>query len=126
MTRYNVTAWCNVAHYATFNVEAPSLSAALDKAREQAQDEHALACHGDAADWNAFQIYPSADESQTRTYFEPSRRIEMAAPALLDALLNIKRLAEKSGDHEADPFALLDLIAGEVHTALAQATGGAI
>lgn len=41
-------------------------------------------------------------------------------PEWLDVLLNIKRLAEKSGDYEADPFALLDLIAGEVHAALAQ------
>ncbi len=43
-------------------------------------------------------------------------------PELLDALLNVKRLAEKSGDHEADPFALLDLIADEARAVLAKAT----
>jgi hypothetical protein len=44
-----------------------------------------------------------------------------AAPALLDALLDIKRLAGKSGDHEADPFTLLDLIADIALTALSNA-----
>jgi hypothetical protein len=43
-------------------------------------------------------------------------------PHWLDALLDIKRLAEKSGDHEADPFALLDLIADETRAAISQAT----
>lgn len=56
-----------------------------------------------------------ADEEEANRSAEP--------PAdLLDTLLNIKILAQKSGDHEADPFALLDLIAGEVQSALAKAT----
>jgi len=42
---------------------------------------------------------------------------------LFDVLLDIKRLAEKSGDHEADPFALLDSIADRVRTAIAIVTG---
>jgi hypothetical protein len=42
---------------------------------------------------------------------------------LFDALLDIKRLAEKSGDDEADPYALLDLIADRVRTAIAQTKG---
>ena len=42
---------------------------------------------------------------------------------LFDALLDIKRLAEKSGDDEADPHALLDLIADRVRTAIAQTKG---
>jgi hypothetical protein len=37
---------------------------------------------------------------------------------LLDTLLNVKRLAEKSGDEETDPFALLDLIADEARAAI--------
>jgi len=45
-----------------------------------------------------------------------------ALTRLLDALLNIKRLAQKSGDHEADPFALLDLISYEAQSALAKVT----
>jgi len=40
-------------------------------------------------------------------------RLIAASPKLLDALLNIKRIAGKSGDHGACPFALLDLIADE-------------
>jgi hypothetical protein len=47
-------------------------------------------------------------------------------PEWLDALLDIKRLAEKSGDHEADPFALLDLIADRAHSAIAKPNGGTI
>lgn len=43
-------------------------------------------------------------------------------PDWLDALLDIKRMAGKSGDHEADPFALLDLIADRVRAAINKAT----
>jgi len=49
-------------------------------------------------------------------------RLVSKLPELLDTLLNVKRLAEKSGDDEADPFALLDLIADEARAALAKAT----
>jgi hypothetical protein len=52
--------------------------------------------------------------------FEPVR-LQKAAASLFDTVLNVKRLAEKSGDQEADPFALLDLIAYEVHAAIAKA-----
>jgi hypothetical protein len=45
---------------------------------------------------------------------------------LLDALLDIKRLAEKSGDHETDPFALLDLIAERARSAITRAKGDVI
>ena len=42
--------------------------------------------------------------------------------SLLNTLLDIKRLAGKSGDHEVDPFTLLDLIADAVRPAIAVAT----
>ena len=45
-----------------------------------------------------------------------------AATELLDALFDIKHLAEKSGDSETDPYALLDMIAHEARTALVNAT----
>jgi len=45
---------------------------------------------------------------------------------LLDSLLDIKRLAEKSGDAETEPFTLLDLIAYHAHSAIASATADAI
>ena len=46
-------------------------------------------------------------------------RLIASVPVLFDALLDIKRLAGKSGDDEADPFALLDLIAERARAALA-------
>jgi hypothetical protein len=49
-----------------------------------------------------------------------------AVPEWLDALLDVKRLAEKSGDQETDPFALLDLIADRARAAIANTNGGAI
>lgn len=52
----------------------------------------------------------------------PNARLIAASPKLLDALLNIKRLAGKSGDDEADPFALLSLIASEALAAIHYAT----
>lgn len=45
-----------------------------------------------------------------------------AAAGMLDTLFDIKRVAEKSGDSEADPSALRDLIADEARTALLNAT----
>jgi hypothetical protein len=50
-------------------------------------------------------------------------RLIKESPQLLDALLNIKCLAEKSGDHEADPFTLVDLIADEARAAVLKALG---
>jgi hypothetical protein len=53
---------------------------------------------------------------------EQHARLISAAPQSLDALLDIKRLAEKCGDQEADPFALLDLIAEKARAAIKKAT----
>ena len=44
------------------------------------------------------------------------------AALFLDALLDIKRLAEKSGDDDTDPFALSDLIADRARTAIHPST----
>jgi hypothetical protein len=49
-------------------------------------------------------------------------RLIASSPKLLDALLNIKRIAGKSGDSDIDPYALLDLIAAEALSALTHAT----
>ena len=48
-------------------------------------------------------------------------RLIKESPQLLDALLDIKRMAKKSGDDEADPFTLLDLIADKTRAAIARA-----
>jgi len=64
-------------------------------------------------------IEGDTEYTQSRVIDFQSARVIDGAPRLLDALLDIKRLAEKSGDHEADPFSLLDMIASEARAALA-------
>jgi hypothetical protein len=56
---------------------------------------------------------------------EDHARLITAAPLMQDSLLDIKRLAEKSGDHYTDPFALLDLIAEYARAAILKAAGRA-
>jgi hypothetical protein len=52
-------------------------------------------------------------------------RLIAAVPELLDCLLDIKHLAEKSGDSEAaEPFTLLDMIAYKVRETVAGIMGG--
>ena len=85
MTIYEVTAWCSFPHYTTFEVEARSFAEALRKAQQQAPEEDPEPCDGATAEWDEFQIHPTDDEAKSRTYFEPSRRAEMAAGHLLEA-----------------------------------------
>jgi hypothetical protein len=56
------------------------------------------------------------------TEYKKSRTVDFEPQLLLDTLLDIKRLAGKSGDQDADPFALLDMIAGKALTAIRRAT----
>ena len=56
---------------------------------------------------------------------EANKRLIAASTELLDALLDIKRLAGKSSDSDAEPFALLDMIADRTRVAIALAEGGA-
>ena len=51
-----------------------------------------------------------ADIYNEHDWAKANARLLRASPDMLDALLDIKRLAGKSGDHEADPWTLLDLI----------------
>jgi hypothetical protein len=85
MTIYHVTAWCSFPHYTTFEVEARSFAEALRKAQQQAPEEYAEPCNGGAVEWDEFQIHPKDGEAKSRTYFEPTRRAEMAAGRLLRA-----------------------------------------
>jgi hypothetical protein len=94
MTTYQVTAWCGLPHYTTFEVEARSLAEALRKAKQQAPEEYAEPCDGAAIEWDDFQIHVKGDERRVRTYFEPSRRIEMAAECLLLAAQFVLPLLE--------------------------------
>jgi hypothetical protein len=72
---------------------------------------------------NAVKIHEHArDLFETERADDRDRTSAETSPAWRDALLNIKRLAEKSGDDDADPFALLDLIAAEARTVLLKST----
>ena len=55
---------------------------------------------------------------------DANKRLITASTELLDALLDIKRLAGKSGDAEVDPFTLLDMIADRTRAAITGTVGG--
>jgi hypothetical protein len=86
MPRYDVTAWCSLPHYTTFEVEAPSIEEALAKARTQAADEPAQPCDGGSYEWDEFEIRSADDDGETICHLEPERAAEIAAPALLNAV----------------------------------------
>jgi hypothetical protein len=74
-----------------------------------------------------FRIFPYEDPenyiAETNEHLpgdvqERHARMIVSAPALFDALLDIKRLAGKSDDRGYDPFTLLELIAERALTAL--------
>jgi hypothetical protein len=85
MTKYEVTAWCSLPHYTTFEVEADSIEEALAKARIQANDEYPEACNGPSYEWNEFEL-SADDDPKTLRHLEPERAAEITAPELLDAL----------------------------------------
>jgi hypothetical protein len=99
MITYHITAWCSFPHYATFEVEARNRKDALEKARQQAQDEDAEPCDGGSTDWDEFEIRLGDDDAKPRTHLEPSKRVEAAAQPLLDAarfaLPVLERLASR-------------------------------
>jgi len=103
MTRYNVTAWCDFPHYATFEVEAPSPAAALRKARKQVLQEYPEPNDGHTFEWNEFQIDSDSDSGKSLTYFDPLKRVKMAAQDLLSALERTSFLLRRihEGDHHA-------------------------
>jgi len=85
MTTYQVTAWCVVPHYTTFDVHAGNIAEALEKARNQAQEEYGEPCDGAKCDWDEFEIVSDNAGEQLR-HLEPARRTENAAQELLDQL----------------------------------------
>jgi hypothetical protein len=84
MTIYQVTAWCSVPHYTTFEVEAANLRQALNKAIEQAANEYPEPCGGAIFEWDEFEV-ESANGACRRRRIEPSRLVEIAADDLLRA-----------------------------------------
>ena len=86
MTTYTVTAWCNVAHYTTFEVDAGSIDEALKKGRIQAREECGEPCSDAEYEWDEFEVFAESDETAFAKHIEPSRLAEIAASALLAAL----------------------------------------
>ena len=85
MTTYEVTAWCSVPHYTTFEVDAATLGEALDKAADQAASEYPEPCGGAAFEWDEFEVTSARDASHSRRRVEPARLVEIAADDLLRA-----------------------------------------
>jgi hypothetical protein len=85
MPTYQANAWCSFPHYTTFEVDARSPKEALRKARQQVSEEYPEPCNDGVLEWDEFEICPNCDDAKSRTYFEPSRRAEMAAQYLLRA-----------------------------------------
>jgi hypothetical protein len=86
MTTYEVTAWCIVPHYTTFDVDAGSLGEALEKAKLQAKDEYGEPCDGGECDWDEFEIFSEGDGDESVRHLEPLRLANNAAPELLEQL----------------------------------------
>ena len=85
MPRYDVTAWCSMPHYTTFEVKADSLEEALAKARTRVEDEYPEPCNGGSYDWDEFEVCAAGSDEYIR-HLAPERAAEIAAPRLLDAL----------------------------------------
>jgi hypothetical protein len=85
MTTYNVTAWCSLPNYTTFEVEAESVEDALAKAKTQAKDECPEPCNGPSYDWDEFEICAD-DASEYIRCLKPERAAEIAAQEMLEAL----------------------------------------
>ena len=83
MTTYQVTAWCSVPYYTTFDVDADNIHKALEKAKQQAREECGEPCGGGESEWDEFQI---VSDAECLGYLETSRQAANAAPALLAAL----------------------------------------
>ena len=82
MTTYEVTAWCSVPHYTTFDVDAGSVEEALEKAKIQAKDEYGEPCDGAECDWDEFEIASEGDADEYIRHLEPSRSAKNTAPEL--------------------------------------------
>ena len=127
MTTYQVTGWCSVAYCTIFDVEAGSLSEALEKARLNSKDESGEPCDGAACDWNEFEIVSEGDENERLRHLEPELLAQIAAPELIEALLDGIRHAQdvvdawEKGDLAATVRALEQWLSG-ARTALNTAT----
>ncbi len=86
MTTYQVTAWCSVPYYTTFDIDADSIGEALEKAGHHALDEYGEPCGGGESDWDEFEIVSEGDASQYIRHLTPDRLAENAALEFRDEL----------------------------------------
>ena len=110
MPRYNITAWCSLPHYATFEINARSVREALARAKIQVTDEYADPCNGGAYEWNEFEV--QVPSGRSKWFLEPDRAMEIAAKDLLDAaILAEDVLSDLARDDDGTPSvsALLQL-----------------
>lgn len=123
MTIYDVTAWCVVPHYTTFEIEASTVNEALEKAKSQARDECGEPCDGGEFDWEEFEV---TSDAESMRYLTPARATEIAAPELLDALRRGVNVAQdvvdfwERGDL-AESVRALSLWLADARTAINQA-----
>lgn len=94
MTTYQVTAWCSVNYYATFDVEAGSMAEALEKARGRAREEPGEPCDGAECDWNEFEIISDGNEDERFRHLEPELLAANTATELLEELQRGVALAQ--------------------------------
>jgi hypothetical protein len=94
VTIYEVTAWCSVPYYTTFEVEAATTEDALTKARSQARNECGEPCGGGESDWDEFEIHPEDDEAEVLSYLAPEVLARNAATELLHELQRGMSLAQ--------------------------------
>jgi hypothetical protein len=86
MTTYEVTAWCIVPHYTTFDVDAVGIGEALEKAKLQAKDEYGEPCDGGECHWDEFEIVSEGAGDEYIRHLDPLRAAENAAAELLEQL----------------------------------------
>src|SRR5271165_918730 len=98
MTTYNVTAWCSVPYYTTFELEADSLTEALTKAKVQVRAEYGEPCSGGESDWDEFEVTSEGDTDEVLRHLEPSRLAANAGTQLRDALQNGLTIAQQVAD----------------------------
>jgi hypothetical protein len=90
MKTYEVTAWCDLPQYTTFDVKARSLKAALAKAKTQVYDETPEPCNGGSYDWNEIQV--QAPNGKSIRYLTPEWAAEIAAKDLLEAAIHAEEV----------------------------------
>jgi hypothetical protein len=120
MTTYDVTAWCSVAYYTTFEVEAVNIAEALTRAKQKAATECGEPCGGGESAWDEFEITAQDNSGECLRHIDLSRLAENAAEDLLQVLTEIALALRRDALWLPDTPGRLAQIA---EAAIARATG---